>query len=339
MPKVSIIVPVYNVEKYIHRCVDSILSQTFTDWECILVDDGSPDGSGVICDEYAAKDARILVIHKDNGGVSSARNVGIKRATGEWITFVDSDDYLDEDSLCSMVELTKHYDSDLFCFGIRITTTDKPMQREQQYETSYTIDSSSLIEKILLYNTNCGPCSKLFKNKRLQNFCFDESVKIGEDLLFNLQYLSDLHRPIVCSDLCVYNYYTNPSSAMHSKILFDEYAFLSQKVESFFSGDNQYRDEINIFKMINLFQSYASIRRCPSYSDSRKMMAWNNDKLTKDVKPVLCRYMNDLTVSFLYASVRLRYLFFRSKIKIHLARVYFAIISAFNYDKLRISKH
>lgn len=95
------------------------------------MDDGSPDRSGAICDEYAQKEDRIRVIHKENGGVSSARNVGIKRATGEWITFVDSDDYLDEDSLFSMVELTKHYDSDLFCFGIRITTTDKPMQREQ----------------------------------------------------------------------------------------------------------------------------------------------------------------------------------------------------------------
>ena len=124
MPIVSIIVPVYNVEKYINRCIDSILAQTFTDWECILVVDGSPDKSGEICDEYSARDSRIRVIHKPNGGVSSARNVGINLATGEWITFVDSDDFIDADSLFSMVELTKHYDADLFCFGIRITTTD-----------------------------------------------------------------------------------------------------------------------------------------------------------------------------------------------------------------------
>lgn len=339
MPKVSVIVPVYNVEKYIHRCIDSILSQTFTDWELILVDDGSPDSSGAICDEYAARDARIRVIHKENGGVSSARNVGIKQAAGEWITFVDSDDYLDEDSLLSMVELTKHYDADLFCFGIRMTTTDKPMQRKQQHDTLYTVDSSNLIKKILLYNTNCGPCSKMFRTKRLQNFRFDESLKIGEDLLFNLHYLSNLHSPIICSDLCVYNYYTNPSSAMHSKNLFDEYAFLSQKVESFFSGSNQYRDEIKIFKMINLFQPYVSIRRCPSYSDVKKLMAWNNDKLTKEVQPVLYRYMSDMSVSHNYANLRLRFIYFRSIIKRYLKSIYFVIISAFNNDIFRNTKH
>ena len=91
-PKISCIVPVYNVEKYLRRCVDSILNQTFTDFELILVDDGSPDNSPAICYEYAVKDSRIKVIHKVNGGVSSARNVGLDVAKGEWICFVDSDD-------------------------------------------------------------------------------------------------------------------------------------------------------------------------------------------------------------------------------------------------------
>ena len=89
-PKVSIIVPVYNAEKYLHRCVDSILAQTFTDWELLLIDDGSPDRSGEICDGYAMKDARIRVIHKENGGVSSARNVGLDATKGKWVVFVDS---------------------------------------------------------------------------------------------------------------------------------------------------------------------------------------------------------------------------------------------------------
>lgn len=339
MPIVSIIVPVYNVEKYINRCIDSILAQTFTDWECILVDDGSPDKSGEICDEYSARDSRIRVIHKPNGGVSSARNVGINLATGEWITFVDSDDFIDEYSLFSMVELTKHYDADLFCFGIRITTTDNHINHKQKHENSYSVDSSYLIKKILLYNTNCGPFSKLFRNKQLQNFRFDESLKIGEDLLFNLQFLSDLNSPIICSDLCVYNYYKNPSSAMHSKNLFDEYTFLSQKVESFFSSDNQYRDEINIFKMINLFQPYVSILRCPSYSDVRTMMELNNGKLTKDVQPVLYRYMSDISVSYNYANLRLLCLYCRSIIKRYLKRVYYVNYFAFNNDIFRNTKH
>lgn len=94
MPKISIIVPVYKVEKYLRRCVDSILNQTFTDFECILVDDGSPDRCGEICDEYAKADKRIKVIHKENGGLSDARNAGIDTARGEYLGFVDSDDWI-----------------------------------------------------------------------------------------------------------------------------------------------------------------------------------------------------------------------------------------------------
>lgn len=98
MPKISVIVPVYNTEQYLPRCIDSILAQTFTDFELLLIDDGSKDSSGKICDESAAKDSRIRVFHKENGGVSSARNMGLNNAQGEWITFVDSDDYLIEHS-------------------------------------------------------------------------------------------------------------------------------------------------------------------------------------------------------------------------------------------------
>uniref|UniRef100_UPI003079CB33 glycosyltransferase family 2 protein n=1 Tax=Phascolarctobacterium succinatutens TaxID=626940 RepID=UPI003079CB33 len=92
MPRLSVIVPVYKVEKYIHKCVDSILNQTFKDFELILIDDGSPDNCGEICDEYAKKDSRVRVIHKENGGQSSARNRGLDIAKGEIIGFVDSDD-------------------------------------------------------------------------------------------------------------------------------------------------------------------------------------------------------------------------------------------------------
>ena len=96
-PKISVIVPVYNVEKYLHRCVDSILAQTFNDFELLLIDDGSKDKSGAICDEYAAKDSRVRVFHKENGGVSSARNLGLENAKGDWIIFIDSDDWIADD--------------------------------------------------------------------------------------------------------------------------------------------------------------------------------------------------------------------------------------------------
>ena len=102
-PLVSVIVPVYKVERYLPRCVESILGKTYTNFELILVDDGTPDRSGVICDRYAEKDSRIKVIHKENGGVSSARNAGIDAAQGEWITFVDSDDWVAENYIEAMI--------------------------------------------------------------------------------------------------------------------------------------------------------------------------------------------------------------------------------------------
>ena len=113
MPKISIIVPVYKVEKYLCRCIDSILNQSFEDFELILVDDGSPDSCGIICDEYCKKDKRIKVIHKENGGLSSARNAGLDIAQGEYIGFVDSDDYINKDMYNIMYREIKKTNSDI----------------------------------------------------------------------------------------------------------------------------------------------------------------------------------------------------------------------------------
>ena len=97
MPEISVIVPAYNTKQYLPRCIDSILSQSFSNFELPLIDDGSTDGGGKICDAYAEKDSRIRVFHKENGGASSARNLGLDKARGEWITFVDSDDFVEKD--------------------------------------------------------------------------------------------------------------------------------------------------------------------------------------------------------------------------------------------------
>ena len=115
IPIISVIVPVYNAERYLARCIDSILSQTFTDFELLLIDDGSPDGSGKICDEYAKKDLRVHVYHKENGGVSSARNLGLDRAKGEWVVFVDADDWILPHTFSECMD--KCADCDMLRFG------------------------------------------------------------------------------------------------------------------------------------------------------------------------------------------------------------------------------
>lgn len=124
MPKVSVIVPVYKAEGYLHRCVDSILAQTFIDWELLLIDDGSPDRSGEICDEYAQKDSRVRVIHKENGGVSSARQRGLDESVGEYTIHADPDDWVEPTMLAEMYQKAKHEDADIVMtdfFKIKVT--------------------------------------------------------------------------------------------------------------------------------------------------------------------------------------------------------------------------
>ncbi|MFR2551722.1 MAG: glycosyltransferase [Clostridioides difficile] len=134
MPKISIIVPVYNVEKYLEKCVRSILAQTFTDFELILVDDGSLDSSGAMCDQFAEQDQRVKVIHKENGGLSDARNAGIELATGEYLGFVDSDDYIADDMYELLYTNIVKEDADLSICGIYDVYEGKePVEKQQQY--------------------------------------------------------------------------------------------------------------------------------------------------------------------------------------------------------------
>ena len=118
MPLISVIVPIYNVEKYLDRCVDSIINQTYKNLEIILVDDGSPDNCPQMCDDYAKKDSRIKVVHKENGGLSDARNVGMEVATGEYVSFIDSDDYISLDFYETLLETIVDNDSDIVECGV-----------------------------------------------------------------------------------------------------------------------------------------------------------------------------------------------------------------------------
>lgn len=124
--KISVIVPVYNVEKYLSRCIDSILSQTFTDFELLLVDDGSTDKSGEICDEYAKTDARIKVFHTENRGVSAARNLGIKEASADWISFVDSDDWVEDKYLSDLYGEGFSHDECIVCQSVFMENESSP---------------------------------------------------------------------------------------------------------------------------------------------------------------------------------------------------------------------
>ena len=128
-PLISVIVPVYNVEQYIHQCVDSILSQTYKNLEIILVDDGSPDNCPAICDEYARNDDRVKIIHQENGGISAARNSALDLCTGEYIAFVDSDDWIESNAYEEMMSEMQKKDLDVVFCGVNVITADGAIKR------------------------------------------------------------------------------------------------------------------------------------------------------------------------------------------------------------------
>lgn len=188
-PQISIIIPVYNSENYLRECLDSITKQTFTDFEVLLINDGSTDKSGIICDEYAAKDSRFKVFHKENGGVSSARNLGLHNAKGEWITFVDSDDLIEEDALKNFI-LTNSDQIDFFLFGVKKLIDEKEVTFFY-FENDQVFSVLEFINKYPLCQYFAEPWSKFFKSSiiKINNITFDESLSWGEDSLFNVQYL------------------------------------------------------------------------------------------------------------------------------------------------------
>ena len=214
MPKVSVIVPVYGVEKYVSKCIESVLNQTYSDWELILVDDGSPDRSGAICDEYAQKDCRIKVIHKENGGVSSARNKGLDNATGEWVTFLDSDDYLQSDTLQSLFDAVETYPmADLIDYPILRDAGSEDGEKLDAVKTTTVITSIRDIERYWYLNPRFESCSRLYKREKLEDIRFDPSMRIGEDTVFFMHYLMRCDT-IVAIPNGLYAYCYRKSSAM-----------------------------------------------------------------------------------------------------------------------------
>lgn len=200
-PKVSVIVPVYNAEEYLHRCIDSILAQTFTDFELLLINDGSTDESGLICDEYASKDNRVRVFHKENGGVTSARALGVNNSQSDWITFVDADD-----KLCINA---------LLCF---ISKTDKDVDIIVGFHKPMKVSSERMnIDK---YQSNCiagagiEPWGKLFRRNLFSSSVFDipSEIRMGEDWLMNVRLSFKTSKSVeILLQPCnvVYNYIEN----------------------------------------------------------------------------------------------------------------------------------
>ena len=254
--KVSIIVPVYNIENYIRVCVESILAQTYASLELILVDDGSKDNSGILCDEYAVIDPRVKVIHKENGGVSSARNAGLRQAKGDWIMHVDGDDWIEPDMIESLIEAAKATEADLV-FSDFIKYGPNAGNNQLPSWNSDKIDSMSRYIAYVM-TTIWGSIAKrsLYIDHSLKS---PEGISYCEDfhlivrLCHYAKKIANVHRPF-------YHYRYRPTSIMSN---------MSRKTES----DEQwvYQDTIRFFKEQGVYEDY------------RKVMSWRTLKSAQEL--------------------------------------------------------
>ena len=287
MPKVSVIIPVYNAEKTLHRCVDSVLAQTFTNFELILINDGSIDESKKICDDYAKKDSRVVVIHKANGGVSSARNKGLDIAQGEWITFVDSDDYILNDFLQNFT-----YNFDLEICGVQTfgecSTIDTPTKNE-------IINNRVKISEWLI--TDCRklymvtPWCKILKRKIIRDnkIYFNELLIRGEDTIFIYNYICFCKNISLCSKIgYIYsNYNVNFENKykLSSSSLYIHLFVLNETITKLETTFN-----INLIKLRNFFSLnylilfYTFIHALPLKDARRELIKFKTFKNLKYLK-------------------------------------------------------
>ena len=209
-PAISIIVPVYNVEKYLERCLNSILKQSFTNWECILIDDGSKDKSSSICDFFADKDRRFKVIHQKNQGVSQARNTGIDLATGEWIAFVDSDDWIENSMLQDLYNAAIDNKADAILCGYYRTNGKRKVEEYRFNRGWFKIPDDLVIQ----LNSTWG---KLFKTSIIKNnnIRFPLRITYCEDACFTFYYFL-ISAKIYAIEKSLYNYYRNMNSIVNT---------------------------------------------------------------------------------------------------------------------------
>ena len=246
MPEISVIVPVYNVEPYLHRCVDSILAQTFTGFELILVDDGSPDNCGQICDEYAEKDSRVRVIHQENGGLSAARNAGINWAfansDSEWLSFIDSDDWVHPQYLELMLSAAIQNSASICVCEIEKCAEQDITRYRTCRGSSYALPSEELYLRYTQSIFNVSVCGKLFSKD-----CFLETRfpvgKLWEDLATTYKLILSVPICAVVAE-ALYFYYINQNGIVRrqwtSKRL-DEFDAYEEQLD-FFSKEAKWKD-------------------------------------------------------------------------------------------------
>ena len=271
MPTVSVIVPVYNVREYLSRCVDSILAQTFADIEVLLIDDGSTDGSGAICDEYAQKDSRVRVFHQENGGVCAARNCGLDEAKGEYYLLCDSDDAIHPKLIEMAIFQAKTNGLDCLIYGYKIVSEEITLAEIQQ-ENRGEEYVELMTRKQVLYEILRGErfrmlaCNKLYKADLWKTIRFPVGRKFGDDTSVTYK-LMDLCQQVGYVKTPYYYYCMRPGSALHSEVsaanlqLFDAY---DELVEHFRKDSGDLLKEAYTAYAVRVFDFLSALKKSAS---------------------------------------------------------------------------
>lgn len=278
MDQISIVVPVYNVENCLSYCVESLRQQTYKNIEIILVDDGSTDSSGEICDQYAREDDRIKVLHIENGGLSNARNTGVKESSTDWIVFIDSDDYYDHRAIEYLVELRDKYRVDLVATPVIEVRDYENSDFLGDFREKYSgkLDRRTALEQ-MFYGNYVGTHSggKLYKKEILLRFPYPNGM-LYEDLALAYEHIAFCEN-IAVSDLNLYKYYRRPGSIVNSKYsdrLLDFYKAMEWNrsyVERDYSGDRDMRRALNVRYVFNGLHIVHAMLSSDMYAEVNKI--------------------------------------------------------------------
>ena len=323
-PKVSVIIPVYNSEKYIKKCIESIRIQTLKEIEIVLVDDGSIDKSGEICDYYSRLDNRIVAIHIKNNGVSNARNTGIKFAKGKYIMFSDSDDYVDDRWCETLYNIAEENEDDFILCGYEIISSRNSKSNRKQILSPLKDESIILDRKDFfnLYNWNLlnSPCNKIFNRNKINkhNISYIKTLSLGEDMIFNLDYLEKCSGSIRITNEALYYYSQDDRESLDNRYydnLFRIYKILFKKIKSTIdileTNYEVYKDDINLAFFYLIEKSLNNTFNKKNKDNLINKIKYNNSILkSKEVRSCILNLGNSsLRKSYIYLWKKENYIY------------------------------
>lgn len=281
--ELSVIVPIYNMEKYLSKCINSILIQTFSNMEILLIDDGSEDSSSEICDYYSKKDKRIKVFHKKNGGLSDAKNFGINKAIGKYITFVDSDDWIDTNMYSNMMNYIKQYHADIAICGRYIDYEDGTSTKWFNKSFLEMNNKEALISLNSFNNFDMASWDKIYNRNLFKKIRFPVGKKCED--AYTTYLLFDKSNIIIYIPECYYHYFQRNGSISRGQSLNIDYIFAAKDQMNFFKKyypDLVYIAETNyVFSIKSIFQ--VSVRQNIKFDSKFKMLVQSAKKFKKSV--------------------------------------------------------